>query len=236
MPLTPLRARAAEGRAVPVPEGVGPAEAGSLVRRVLVRAPLASSAFAKERMRKPVAVPVLSADVLSSVAYAPEAMLAVLVLVLVGTAGLAYALPIAAIVVFLMLAVGVSYRQTIRAHPHGGGSYIVAMLVLIGYGLVDAARGGFHRVPAPHAPVTEAVGVPRTAGPGPPAPRPGCRPTARPRRSPGRSTTCRWSPSPPWTSPACARSRTPPSSGNPCWPSTSASPRRRSAASAPIRT
>lgn len=89
---------------MPVPEGVGPAEAGSLVRRVLVRAPLASSAFAKERMRKPVAVPVLSADVLSSVAYAPEAMLAVLVLVLVlvGTAGLAYALPIAAIVVFLI--------------------------------------------------------------------------------------------------------------------------------------
>ena len=25
-----------------------------------------------------------------------------------------------------MLAVGVSYRQTIRAYPHGGGSYIVA--------------------------------------------------------------------------------------------------------------
>ena len=26
----------------------------------------------------------------------------------------------------LMLAVGLSYRQTIRAYPHGGGSYIVA--------------------------------------------------------------------------------------------------------------
>ncbi len=41
-------------------------------------------------------------------------------------AGLSYSLPIAATIAFLMLAVGVSYRQTIRAYPHGGGSYIVA--------------------------------------------------------------------------------------------------------------
>ncbi|MFD7592039.1 APC family permease [Kitasatospora sp. NPDC059812] len=75
-------------------------------------------------MRKLVALPVLSADALSSVAYGPEAMLAVLVLA--GTAGLRYSVPIAATIAFLMLAVGVSYRQTIRAYPHGGGSYIVA--------------------------------------------------------------------------------------------------------------
>src|SRR6185312_16004903 len=29
-------------------------------------------------------------------------------------------------IMFLMLAVGISYRQTIRAYPQGGGSYIVA--------------------------------------------------------------------------------------------------------------
>ncbi|MEV8454105.1 APC family permease [Streptomyces sp. NPDC052095] len=75
-------------------------------------------------MRKLVALPVLSADALSSVAYGPEAMLTVLVLA--GAAGLAYSLPVAGVIVFLMLAVGVSYRQTIRAYPHGGGSYIVA--------------------------------------------------------------------------------------------------------------
>ncbi|MFD9124222.1 APC family permease [Kitasatospora sp. NPDC059571] len=75
-------------------------------------------------MRKLVALPVLSADALSSVAYGPEAMLAVLVLA--GGAGLRYSVPIAVTIVFLMLAVGVSYRQTIRAYPHGGGSYIVA--------------------------------------------------------------------------------------------------------------
>ena len=70
------------------------------------------------------ALPVLSADALSSVVYGPEAMLAVLVLG--GSAALGYSLPIAAAIAFLILAVGVSYRQTIRAYPHGGGSYIVA--------------------------------------------------------------------------------------------------------------
>jgi amino acid transporter len=48
------------------------------------------------------------------------------VLVLGGSAGLALALPVAAVIALLMLAVGVSYRQTIRAYPHGGGSYVVA--------------------------------------------------------------------------------------------------------------
>ncbi|MEU3187880.1 APC family permease [Streptomyces sp. NPDC006923] len=75
-------------------------------------------------MRKLVALPVLSADALSSVAYGPEALL--VILVLGGAAGLAYSVPVALAIVFLMLAVGVSYRQTIRAYPHGGGSYIVA--------------------------------------------------------------------------------------------------------------
>jgi amino acid transporter len=93
-------------------------------RRALLVPPLRSSAIARERMRKLVALPVLSADALSSVAYGPEAMLAVLVLA--GSGGLGYSLPIAAVIAFLMLAVGVSYRQTIRAYPHGGGSYIVA--------------------------------------------------------------------------------------------------------------
>jgi amino acid transporter len=75
-------------------------------------------------MRKLIALPVLSSDALSSVAYGPEAILSVLVLA--GAGALRLSLPIAAAIAFLMLAVGVSYRQTIRAYPHGGGSYIVA--------------------------------------------------------------------------------------------------------------
>jgi len=97
---------------------------GHRLERVVIGPPLSATAIARERMRKLIALPVLSADALSSVAYGPEAMLAVLVLA--GTAGLKYSLPISGAIVVLMLAVGVSYRQTIRAYPHGGGSYIVA--------------------------------------------------------------------------------------------------------------
>jgi amino acid transporter len=112
----------ASGGAEVVPSTAG--HLGAELRRVLLGPPLRSSAIARERMRKLVALPVLSADALSSVAYGPEAMLAILVLA--GGAGLSYSLPIAGVIAFLMLAVGVSYRQTIRAYPHGGGSYIVA--------------------------------------------------------------------------------------------------------------
>jgi amino acid transporter len=94
------------------------------MRRVLLGPPLRSTALATEKIRKLVALPVLSADALSSVAYGPEAMVAVLVLAAGG--GLGLSLPIAGAIAFLMLATGVSYRQTIRAYPNGGGSYIVA--------------------------------------------------------------------------------------------------------------
>ena len=43
-----------------------------------------------------------------------------------GLPGLSYSLPVGAAIAFLMLAVGISYRQTIRAYPQGGGSFIVA--------------------------------------------------------------------------------------------------------------
>ena len=75
-------------------------------------------------MSRLLALPVLSPDALSSVAYGPEAMMAVLVLA--GSAELKLSLPIGAVLVVLMLAVGLGYRQVIRAYPHGGGSYIVA--------------------------------------------------------------------------------------------------------------
>jgi amino acid transporter len=94
------------------------------LRRALFGPPLSSAAVLYERMRKLVALPVLSSDLLSSVAYGPEAMLAVLVLA--GGDALGLSLPLAAGLALLMVAVGVSYRQTVVAHPHGAGSYVVA--------------------------------------------------------------------------------------------------------------
>jgi amino acid transporter len=93
-------------------------------RRLIVGPPLQSAAVVHERMRKLIALPVLSSDALSSVAYGPEAMLAVLVLG--GHRALGLSLPVAGAIALLMVAVGLSYRQTIRAYPGGGGSYIVA--------------------------------------------------------------------------------------------------------------
>jgi amino acid transporter len=98
--------------------------AASKWRRVLLGAPLTSSAVAHERMRKSVALPILSSDALSSVAYGPEAMLAVLALA--GSGALGLSLSLSAAIVVLMAAVGLSYRQLISAYPHGGGSYVVA--------------------------------------------------------------------------------------------------------------
>ena len=94
------------------------------VRRVLLGPPLALTAVALERMRKLVALPILSSDALSSVAYGPEAML--VVLLLAGTGALDISLYLAVAIVVLMVATGVSYRQVIKEYPDGGGSYSVA--------------------------------------------------------------------------------------------------------------
>ncbi|MFI6760381.1 amino acid permease [Micromonospora sp. NPDC050417] len=94
------------------------------VRRAILGPPLASTAVLQERMRKLIALPVLSSDLLSSVAYGPEALLAVLVLA--GSGALGLSLPLAGALVLLMIVVGTSYRQTVRAYPHGAGSYLVA--------------------------------------------------------------------------------------------------------------
>jgi amino acid transporter len=93
-------------------------------RHLLLGPPLHSAAVVQERMTKVVALPVLSSDVLSSVAYGPEAML--VVLALAGSAALRLSLPIGAALALLMVTVGLSYRQTIAAYPSGAGSYIVA--------------------------------------------------------------------------------------------------------------
>jgi len=94
------------------------------LKRVVIGEPLATAAAGHERLTKVKALAVLSSDALSSVAYATEEILKVLLLA--GSLALWASLPIAAVIVALLAVVGFSYRQTIKAYPKGGGSYIVA--------------------------------------------------------------------------------------------------------------
>jgi len=94
------------------------------LKRVLIGSPLKTTQLAHERLTNVKALAVFSSDALSSVAYATEEIL--FVLILAGTAALRYSVYVAAAIAVLLIVVGFSYRQTIFAYPSGGGSYIVA--------------------------------------------------------------------------------------------------------------
>ncbi len=93
-------------------------------RQWLLGTPLPSISERHQRLRKTLALPVFSSDALSSVAYATEEIL--LVLILAGSAALDWSLPIGLAILGLLVVVTTSYQQTIHAYPGGGGAYIVA--------------------------------------------------------------------------------------------------------------
>jgi amino acid transporter len=66
----------------------------------------------------------LSLDALSSVAYGPEAMIAVLILA--GSVGLRWAIPLTIVIAAMLALLVISYTQVIEAHPEGGGAYAVS--------------------------------------------------------------------------------------------------------------
>ena len=98
--------------------------ANASLKRVLVGRPLASHKAEHQLLPRFLALPVFSSDPLSSNAYATEEMM--LVLVTAGASALAFRIPIAVAIATVLIIVIVSYRQTVRAYPGGGGSYIVA--------------------------------------------------------------------------------------------------------------
>src|SRR6266851_4303634 len=96
----------------------------SILKRLIVGAPMPLAQARHERLSKTVALAVFSSDAMSSVAYATEEIL--LILILAGTAAIHLTVPIALAIAALLVVVSVSYQQTIHAYPSGGGSYIVA--------------------------------------------------------------------------------------------------------------
>lgn len=105
------------------PVGVGERFSTNLRRAVFGRA-LATDEEGEERLSKLKALAVFSSDMLSSVAYATEASM--FTLLGAGTVALGLTLPISVVIVVILWIIVISYRQTIRAYPNGGGSYIVA--------------------------------------------------------------------------------------------------------------
>ncbi|OFW60399.1 MAG: hypothetical protein A2133_02745 [Actinobacteria bacterium RBG_16_64_13] len=108
------------------------------LKRVLLGRQLATSEEQHERLSKKFALPVFSADAISSTAYATEEIL--LALIAAGTAALVWSPAVALAVAGLLAIVALSYQQTVRAYPNGGGSYIVSRVNLgLTPGLVAAA-------------------------------------------------------------------------------------------------
>ena len=96
----------------------------SQLKRVLVGARIPSHDAHHERLSRVTGLAVLSSDALSSVAYATEEILRVLLVG--GIAAMSLVTPIGVVIAVTLAIVVFSYRQTIHAYPSGGGAYIVA--------------------------------------------------------------------------------------------------------------
>lgn len=97
------------------------------IKRFLIGKPLANDALSKEKYTVFWGLPILASDAISSVAYAIDEILLVLVPVLGMTVfSKNILIYIASAIIILLALITISYRQTIDNYPNGGGAYIVA--------------------------------------------------------------------------------------------------------------
>jgi amino acid transporter len=94
------------------------------LKRVVVGRPMASAELDETLLPKWLALPIFASDPLSSVAYATEAALVVLVTASATAAHLAF--PTSLAIATLLAVVVLSYRQTVLVYESSGGAYIVA--------------------------------------------------------------------------------------------------------------
>lgn len=95
------------------------------LKRYLIGEPLKSSQLHHEKFTVFKGLPILSSDAISSVSYACEEILWVMVPIL-GLASFQYLTYVAFAIIALLSILVFSYRQTIDSYPKGGGSYIVS--------------------------------------------------------------------------------------------------------------
>ena len=97
----------------------------SKLRELLIGKTLKTEELEGEKLNVFWGLPILSSDAVSSVAYAGEEILIVLIGV-IGLMSYIYMFYAALCIVVLLFLLVMSYRQTIDSYPCGGGSYIVA--------------------------------------------------------------------------------------------------------------
>jgi amino acid transporter len=95
-----------------------------VLKRILVGKRHPSSHLPHTLLPKFLALPIFSSDPLSSVAYATEQIM--VVLLAASAASRHLVMPISLLIAGTLAIVVISYRQTVRAYPSGGGSYIVS--------------------------------------------------------------------------------------------------------------
>ena len=101
-----------------------PANGLDVMKRAIVGTPMPSDAMEETLLRKTLALPIFASDPFSSVAYATESAMVVLVATSLAATRLVFPLSIAISV--LLVIVIASYRQTVRAYSTSGGSYVVS--------------------------------------------------------------------------------------------------------------
>ena len=98
---------------------------GYRLKRKLLGPPLVTEALETERLSNPIAMGVLSCDMISSSAYGTEEMLAVLV-PFFGLAAFTLVLPVTFVILGILILVTLSYREVVMVYTKAGGSYVVA--------------------------------------------------------------------------------------------------------------
>ena len=114
--------RRTEGRSMAQATELEPRSAR--LKRVVVGRPMASAELEETLLPKWLALPIFASDPLSSVAYATEAALVVLVAASASAAHLVF--PISLAIAALLAIVVLSYRQTVLVYESSGGAYVVA--------------------------------------------------------------------------------------------------------------
>jgi len=94
------------------------------LKRAVLGPPRASGEMHETLLSKKLALPIFASDPLSSVAYATEAAMVVLLAASATAAGLV--IPITIAIALVMAIVVVSYTQTVQAYETSGGAYVVA--------------------------------------------------------------------------------------------------------------